>query len=142
MTFEHIGDIANRVVAKLVLDTKMKRLLKKHAKNSRGPIVAEVHYTINRRAALKERLDKVSVGGKVALYISSMDCDCSRTQSARHMLVPSLVEAWRILERIYEGAEGPTSAYFCEVADYPEWVEHRDLALEAFEDGHPHVVYA
>jgi hypothetical protein len=44
------------------------------------------------------------------------------------------------IDSIYEGAEGPGSIWLSMPEDKVA-PEFRDLALEAFEDGHPHIVY-
>jgi hypothetical protein len=78
--------------------------------------------------------------GMVALVVEAMDCDCYRTTSS--IFVPATVMHVTIAkERMYEGAEGPMHIWIERPTDAPEY-EGRDLALQAFEDGHPHVVYA
>ncbi len=96
---------------------------------------------IGQRAKLYERVAPYVVDGKVALNVSQMDCDCSKwTQSDVIDAVPLLAverEVWRI----YENAEGPIfGLWFSKPEDAAEY-ESRDLALEAFENGHAHIVY-
>lgn len=84
-------------------------------------------------AALTEQLANV---GACVLRVSAMDCDCARySYAATFDNVDDALE-WR--EGQYMGAEGPTSVYLVDEVDPPE---SRDLALEAFEDGHAHCVY-
>lgn len=47
----------------------------------------------------------------------------------------------RAIDAVYEGAEGRVSWWLTSPADVPERDE-RDHALEAFEEGHAHVIYA
>lgn len=80
--------------------------------------------------------------GKVALVTSGMDCDCS-SWTGRVFLLPAVpVKVNQSIEKMYESAEGPITWHLTR----PSMAQHiretnRDLALEAFEDGHPHVVY-
>ena len=69
-----------------------------------------------------------------------MDCDCFKSRTVSHVPTPTVVAAWQMIERAYEGAEGPTSAYFAKPSAEPEGYASADLALEAFEDGHPYSV--
>lgn len=48
-------------------------------------------------------------------------------------------EIQRAIEMEYEGAEGPTSVWICKPSEEPVY-ESRDLALEAFKNGHPHLI--
>lgn len=96
---------------------------------------------IGRRAALYERIDKAARDGKVSINVDQMDCDCARWTSGHVMpTVPRRAVERYIEEEIYGAAEGPI--YWVGIAQ-PEHVaeyESRDLALEAFEDGHAHSV--
>ena len=78
--------------------------------------------------------------GLVGLSVTQMDCDCS--QWSTWFSIPA---TWVALERelrsIHDNAEGPVSWGLSEPPAQPEY-HSRDLALEAFENGHPHVVYA
>jgi hypothetical protein len=98
-----------------------------------GDPIAENARTVARIAALAEY-------GLVGLSVTQMDCDCSQW-STLEAIPAQRVYLERELQRIYENAEGPVSWGLCEPPARPEY-HSRDLALEAFEDGHPHVVYA
>ena len=91
------------------------------------------HY--HNRVWLREQLDEYTVDGKVAVSVDQMDCDCSRWTSSNVMpAVGVLIE--RHLEHIYNDAEGPIyGMWFSKPVDKAEYVS-RDLAMEAFEDGH------
>jgi len=50
--------------------------------------------------------------------------------------------AMRWIDAEYDEAEGPVRSHYASVLEEPETGgETRDLALEAWEDGHAHVVY-
>jgi hypothetical protein len=92
-----------------------------------------------RRAA---RIASLAEGGRVCVVSSGMDCDGSAWSGRVYDLPASVFEVERFLERQYEWADGPmrlelASPSECEEIEY----ESRDLALEAFEDGHPHCLY-
>lgn len=94
---------------------------------------------IARRASLARRIAEKQQNGKVALVVDSMDCDCVRVVSGS-LVNAAPLQIEQHIQRIYEEAEGTTSVWLEAPEDMPERSE-RDLALEAFEDGHPHVVY-
>ena len=94
-------------------------------------------------AALRGQLDRFQAGGRVGVIISGMDCDCSmyHRESIRNAF-SSVAEFRKWLDDEYEYAEGPHNVQLT----HPDNIDKsrnasRDLALEAFEDGHPHVVY-
>lgn len=100
-----------------------------------------VHHKIQERVQLQRALDRATVNGQVTVVTKGMDCDCSafhyRTTRNRDILMAE----FQGITRRYEDAEGPLQVWFEQPGDYPDCHESRDLALEAFEDGHPHVVY-
>lgn len=101
-----------------------------------------IDYTINERAALAQHIQKVMVDGKYGLVIDGMDCDCSRYHREHiHEWRGAVIEHRANLDE-YADAEGPHSLTYVrpdEINVHGNW--SRDLALEAYEDGHPHVVY-
>ena len=77
----------------------------------------------------------------VSLNYDQMDCDCVRwTDGYVVPAIPRHVE--RLIEQVYADAEGPVYAVWIDKPDAYAQYYARDLALEAYEDGHPHVVYA
>lgn len=101
--------------------------------------VAACHYTLNDRARLAEKLREAQVNGLVSFNTDNMDCDCAQwTAGSVVKAQPFLV--WHMVEELSDNAEGLTS-YWIAGPDECVSYQSRDLALEAFEDGHPHVVY-
>jgi len=93
------------------------------------------------REKLKAKLEECVVDGKIALVSSGMDCDCSQ-------YVHAYVQQYRgvfwfqMRERdSYEWADGPMNFGFCKPEERPDH-SSRDLAMEAYEDGRPHLISA
>lgn len=94
------------------------------------------------RMELAARIREVAEDGMVLVFESGYDCDW--TYSAGGNLVPAVtVAVERLINLIYEGAEGPTSVEILRPSDAPEGAHPNGYnAVEAaHEDGHPHVVY-
>ena len=94
-----------------------------------------------RRMTMIRQVKEFAERGKIAMVNSGMDCDCSRWENA-HSIIPATVEAvdkW--VDDFYANAEGPQS-YHLERPSVAKQLQHssRDLALEAFEDGHPYSI--
>jgi hypothetical protein len=109
------------------------RFLKAHRK-------AYMHERINERETIKTRLAASVEAGMIAIVHSGMDCDCSQFSYVDHVPVMSVISFQRNFDRVHQDAEGPTSYYFGKPSQYPISHESRDLALEAFENGHAHYV--
>jgi hypothetical protein len=103
--------------------------------------IAASHYAINERAEVKEQLDANTVEGKVCFFAGGSDCDHVYSHHGRIMDRPTLTKAVKMIEQEYECAEGPTFARFIKPQDAPDDDGFRDYIAEAYEDGHPHVVY-
>jgi hypothetical protein len=100
-----------------------------------------VDYFINQRAALKARIDRCAVNGKIWVSQAGRDCDGSQYQWRAYQIPATLLDYGKEEMRIYESADGPVSLCIHQADNLPEpW--SRDLALEAYEDGHSHVIYA
>lgn len=92
-----------------------------------------------RRAEIADYIKKLAVNGQIQVVESGMDCDCTSYTYAR--LIPATLQHYmRFRDDCYEHAEGPCNVMI-ESPDVKVATESRDLALEAFENGHPHVVY-
>ena len=86
-----------------------------------------------------DAIAKYECDGRVLLCDRFMDCDCASSTSSRE--IPANYYAYiRAVEDIYSAAEGPGTTWLDYPGNIPE-SDFRDHALEAYEDGHPHVVY-
>ena len=131
------------------MDKKLKKIWKQlirdgapyRSPNASNKRLDEVHYNINERAYYRDVLDRCLVDGKIGVGRSGRDCDC--TQYSREYVtdMPNSAFLFAKEEREHEEwLDGPESTRFMR----PDKVEphHRslDLALRAYEDGHPHRV--
>jgi hypothetical protein len=119
-------------------DMEMLRLL--HRIQQRHP----AHYTAaaDERRGFHRAAREKAERGKVAVVWSGMDCDCVRYSGDAHLVKAN----WRAIEKhvydTYKWADGPCGYYITTPSAAAEIErQSRDLALEAFEDGHPHCVY-
>jgi hypothetical protein len=90
----------------------------------------------------EERRDYKEVEGNfIAVVWSGMDCDCVRYSGEVHYILAYKAEVEKHIESQYRDAEGPISFYLMRPSEADKiHYSSRDLALEAFEDGHSHVV--
>ena len=93
------------------------------------------------RQERNDYVQRFAENGRVVLEVWQMDCDCSSWTSYGECLASAIaVEAE--MDKVYQYAEGPVRFTLIKPSDRPDQPpEPRDHALEAFEDGHPHVVY-
>ena len=95
-----------------------------------------------RRQALIQRVKDCAEHGEVAMVWSGRDCDGVRYTGHVHLVDASVKEVDREAAYTYGWADGPCGFYI-ERPSIARTIERtsRDLVLEAFEDGHPHVIY-
>jgi hypothetical protein len=102
------------------------------------------HKAINDRVwrldELPDLLHEYTYNGKVYFRVTSTDCD--HTQAVYTHPIEPTVEAYDdFFDHLYDDAEGPVHARLLHPEDVPAFQPTvRDLALEAFEDGHPHCI--
>lgn len=76
----------------------------------------------------------------IYVIYGGMDCDCVSYERSTTCANQADFEEWE--DCMYEDAEGPVWARQVSKSEYDKHQpQSRDLALEAHEDGHPHVVY-
>ena len=113
----------------------------------RGKLAAklyeELDEAITARGALADRIRRCAQNGMIAMVESGRDCDGVQ-YSGKVKLVPATMAAYvEEYNRTAEWADGP----FCFTVMSPSEAlrvqyTSRDLVMEAFEDGHPHVIYS
>lgn len=112
------------------------RIARKHGE--RGEIRDES--VIGERAYIEAGMAELTIDGRIGVVESGMDCDCVRYCHGRTYENLRAIGFQHLRDGIYEWADGPCHVSLCRPDELPESYS-RDLALEAFEDGHPHVVY-
>jgi hypothetical protein len=117
-------------------DLKTRTIVRKAMKRSLG---GRYDYLATKQAEI-DHINSVAVDGKVAVIFGGMDCDCSQYTGVRYEAPATFYGVLRVVDDYGKWADGP---FGWRVASPDEEIVRtsRDLALEAFEDGHPHVVY-
>ena len=91
------------------------------------------------RAEIRIMLDRCTEDGKICVVESGMDCDSVRYCHGTIHPTPSVIGYVASRDSTYEWADGPCVVGVCKPSDRPESYS-RDLAMEAFENGHPHYI--
>lgn len=91
------------------------------------------------RAELKAELEANVVDGRIAIVVSGMDCDCVQYTHGHIEQYGGVIWFERLERNEHEWADGPKHVGFCKPKEKPK-SESRDLALEAYEDGRPHLI--
>lgn len=126
------------------MDKRLRKIFKRAAKE--GLIgnrrVHWVHSSIEQRAGYRRILDTCVEDGKIGYVRSGMDCDC--TQYRREDVRPAPAGAFvfqREEDEHQSWLDGPESTYWLRPSETEKSYRSADRALEAYEDGHPSVVY-
>lgn len=105
--------------------------------------LADVHHTINWRAELAGEIAGQVEDGRIGVIRDGMDCDCTQYHRESVVDFTGLVAFARDEAKHYAYLDGPEATCFVAPSRIDrERNASRDLALEAFEDGHAHVVHA
>jgi len=129
-------DLLDRDLSRLEW-TLFYRVFRKHGQ--RGSILDDSE--LGERERIAASIARMSIDGRIGVVESGMDCDCVRYCHGRIHSGLTAIRFQRLRDDTYAWADGPCCVSLCEPDQMPESYS-RDLALEAFEDGHPHVVYA
>ena len=91
-----------------------------------------------KRVELQKLISAKSERGQVVILESGMDCDCVAFSNRKYKVEALPVAVRAMMDRIYENAEGPChlSIVSPSTAKSMDYSSH-DLALEAYENGHP-----
>lgn len=113
---------------------KLWPIIRKHDR----PVITD-ESVLAERAQIAQEIADCTEDGKVAVVTSGRDCDCAEYvwSTLREGLHPMLFMKER--QDSYYWADGPIHVGICKPSERPE-NHSRDLALEAYEDGHPHIV--
>lgn len=95
------------------------------------------------RKKLADMIHLANEGGYIAVVHGGRDCDMAQWDNNVTVLPANTLKVERWIENLYEWADGPRWWRITTLSEAASLrASSRDLALEAFEDGHPHVVYA
>lgn len=101
-----------------------------------------IHFTIDERSAYRRTLDRCVEDGLIGVERNGRDCDCVQYHSSYVVSAPTGAVQFQRQEDEHRGwLDGTESTYWSKPSETVCLRVSRDLALEAFEDGHPHVVY-
>ena len=101
-----------------------------------------LHWRINERACYEVQMrEHQTADGFFWYQDGGRDCDMCEATSRPYKMRASLMLWQRHVNNLYDWAEGPVWFWMVKECDLPKCeYGSRDLALEAFEDGHSHVV--
>jgi len=94
---------------------------------------------IGERGRLAIVMAKYAINGQVSYNVDATDCDHCRVEYSDNMPA-RVMPFWLRMMKEYDDAEGITNVWVDTPVDEPEH-SFRDMAMEAREDGHPHVIY-
>ena len=107
----------------------------------RRHLLGEATEARQNRSTMIRQVAEYAEKGKIAVVNSGMDCDCSRWENSVSIIRATVKSVDKWVDDFYSNAEGPQS-YYLERPSVARKLQHssRDLALEAFEDGHPYSI--
>jgi len=102
-----------------------------------------LHHILSKRWELMARIAECRRSdGRMWVSESGMDCDCVRYSGSMHECEATLAAFYKLYDETNQWADGPFSMYPVTEAERAEIkYESRDLAMEAYEDGHPHSIH-
>jgi len=117
------------------------RLRDKLVKQIHDHKLHELHDRINTKGSIERRMKRYQTAdGWVYGIESGMDCDCSAWRTVIKIR-PTLQAYDKYMDDLYSNAEGQCGMCLIPWQDARDFEpEHRDLAMEAHEDGHDHIV--
>lgn len=114
---------------------KIYRIMRKVGE--RGSIADES--LLAERQEIQQTIAKYAVDDEICVVQSGRDCDCVEYVHSSIVKRPTVMKLWGDRQDTYAWADGPCYVGFCSPEDRPN-SQSRDLAMEAYEDGHPHYV--
>ena len=126
----------------LLLYVKRKTYTKKKVKQLVGISTKLRKDRLVEKENIVSHIKSKTENGKVAVVWSGVDADCVSWGNRVEVVSSSYVQIEKMLNDTYEGSEGSIDFYYEKPSIAEKLTEtSRDLAMEAFEEGHPHVVY-
>jgi len=100
----------------------------------------KIHRSLTRRWKTQAQIDEYSLDGLIFLVESGRDCDGVQYSGHVHSCKASPVALRALEDDISAWADGPFQLTFIHKHERPEYTS-RDLGLEAFENGHQHILH-
>lgn len=95
------------------------------------------------RAKLGRTLAKYAEGGRVLIVESGRDCDGASWENRTFEIKAQVAAYIKMRDQKHEWADGPIWFQIDRPSARTRYdYQCRDLALEAFENGHPHIIHA
>lgn len=107
--------------------------------------VTTIHSTLSKRWVMMERIEKCRITGTNQMWVTESGMDCDSTQYSGHLrkCEATVAAFYKLYDEVGSWADGPFSLWPVTEEEREEIrPQSRDLALEAYEDGHPHSVSA
>ena len=105
-----------------------------------GQRLVDLHDMVQGRVELSRKIRECAEDGYVGLVFGGIDCDGVQYEG-RKSKIPTF-EVFAEIDKAYATAEGPIRWYVCPVSHLSSVrYESYDLALSAFEEGHPATLY-
>lgn len=125
------------------MDSKLKRTLRNAYKQGAwGQATNYAAAVCTQNARIRAKLDQLTVDGEIGVIHSGMDCDCTQYYHEYKRSSWTSVAAYKQwFEQHEQGLDGPCSTRLISPLQVEPRNLSRDLALMAYEDGHPSVVY-
>ena len=104
-----------------------------------------IHLDLYKRWKMMARIEECRITGTGMMWVteSGMDCDCTQYSGHMHKCEATYRAFCKLYDDTNEWADGPFSLYPVTEAEKKEISPtSRDLAMEAHEDGHAHIVSA
>ena len=118
---------------------KLRAILKKTGDWQRDVVAGQGGWLQERADLLVELAECTDENGVTGIVEGGRDCDCVQFCWPSKERNLTLVKYVRDRDNCYSWADGPSYYSLCHPEDLPESYS-RDLALEAYEDGHSHSV--
>lgn len=123
---------------------KIKMIMRQNGYWSPNGNARRIDGVINQRADIAARINAVAVNGAFGLVVRGRDCDGTAYHYEYLQDVPRSIFAFR--QQNADAAawlDGPQTTTYVRPSEIEDGLsETRDLALEAFENGHPHLLAA
>lgn len=106
-----------------------------------GHHLRPIDHTINRRAHALAWIAPKLEAGQIGIVRRGMDCDCTQYQSEYVAPFKGIVHFLLAEDTHEQWLDGPEATSYMRPSDVRDGFHaSRDRALEAYEDGHPHLI--